>query len=187
MKKMKILYLSMIGILSSCGGGPPSMETGIENIESSYVQQDVRCCLSYDEGNNTCTEYVIPGPTNFKVSIRNESFDQIGDTQPIQVRGCTAEFYPKDDAPEIFSDSNYVTCTSVTINPDSRRDVLVSFHSPLVELMNSYYLNFGKILSYRVKLTFDIEGYYSGEYNTVVYVDVDFSDFVKTKNDICGG
>jgi len=186
MRKMKILCLSVIGILSACGGGPSSVETGIENMESSYVQQDVRCCLNYDEENNVCTEYAVPDPASFKVTIRNESLDQIGDSQPIQVKGCTAEFYPKDGAPEILNGSNYITCSSVTIDPDSQGEVLVSFHSPLVELMNSYYLNLGRILSYRVKLTFDIEGYYSGEYDTVVYVDVDFSDFIKTQNDICG-
>ena len=45
--------------------------------------------------------------------------------------------------------------------------------------------DFEKTLSYRIRIDFDIVGLHSGDYDTSVYVDVDFSDFVKAEHDIC--
>ena len=184
MRKLILIGFIPIMGLFSCGGGPSSQETGIESASTSYVQQDIVCCSDYDDENNTCRSYSIPQPESFTVTVTNENLTG-NNTQPIQVRGCTARFYPKNEAPEVPEGNEYVSCTPITIEPGETGNVVVNLQSPLVELMHDYYLDLERTLSYRVKITFDIKGYYSGDYDTSIFVDVDFSDFIFNENDKC--
>jgi len=145
MRKLILIgFIPLIGLLS-CGGGPSSQETGIVSASTSYLQQDVICCLSGENSTSgTCSG--VPQPESFTVAITNENLTG-NNTQPIQVRGCTAQFYPKNGAPSL--PDGYVSCTPVTINPGEEGNVTVTLQSSLVEMMQNYYESLGKILSYR--------------------------------------
>ena len=169
----------------SCGGGPSHQELGVESTSTPYIQQDVICCADYDDTDKICRSYSIPQPKSFTVTLTNKGGIVEGIKEPIQIRYCKAEFFPKNGAPEIEDGYKYVFCTPTTINPGESKDVQVSLESSLVELLNNYYLDFGRALSYRVKIIFHAEGYSSGSYDIPVYVDIDFSNFIEGNNDEC--
>ncbi len=188
---MRKVFLSFIlfPFVVGCGGGPSTQEVGIEAVpDSSYIQQDVICCQNFDTDANECTSYAIPEPKTFTISIINEQLledSEFGEAEPVQVRGCYAEFYPKNGAPEIPDGYEYVVCTPVTIAPGETKDIIVSIESPLVDMMYDYWQQWRTSLSYRVKLTFDIVGYNTGDFDTSVYIDIDFDNFVYAENDMC--
>ena len=185
--KYKLEFLILGFLLFSCGGGGPAKENlGISSVSKSYIQQDVICCSNYDSDTEVCKDYNIPQPESFEVTITNEQLT--GNSEPIQVNGCTAYFYPKNGAPELTEGYQYVTCTPTIIKPGESKNIVVTLQAPLIEIMNEYYYNLNKTLSYRVKITFDISGYYTGkDYNVIDYVDIDFGNFIKNLNDMCQG
>jgi len=185
--KRELILATFLSLTFSCGGGGPAQKNvGISSVSKSYIQQDVICCKNYDLQNDICTSYGIPQPINFKVTISNEKFTE--QAEPVQVRGCNVYFHPKVGAPEIPEGYQYVTCTPVTIKPGESKTITITLQSPLIEIMHDYYLDIGKTLSYRVEITFDITGYYTGEdYNLTDYVDIDFSNFITSDNDMCRG
>ncbi len=158
------------------------------------VEQDLVCCVSYDDTTNTCTQTAIPATKTVTVSLKQADVDQeFKEEGDLLFKGCTVKVVPNPDMPAEAKDpalleemGNYIYCDGTDIPAKSSGTVEVTYSQGLLkEVILPLWYNLGnQLLAYTIEATVKYaEG--DREYTKVIKIPIDFDNFIQTENDMC--
>ena len=217
MKKIIGISFSLLLLVSGCGGSGSGGGdlTQTSTLSVSRVNQDMVCCLTWDEENNTCTQYAIPETKIVSITVSKPSLyytevkpelieehevteeDEFTEEGDILFEGCTVEVIPNPFMPSEARDpklieeiKSYISCSGSDIYYDPNDEEVVP---GTVEITYSQALleTLRPIwANYGKPLTYTIIATvkYSmsdREFKKVIKVPVDFGDFIEHPNDMC--
>ncbi|MEO2066068.1 MAG: hypothetical protein ABGX17_06145 [Desulfurobacteriaceae bacterium] len=192
MKRLIGIASPLLLLFVSCGGAGSGVGDLTSATTVSKVEQDIICCITWDDTNNTCSEYGSPQTRSISVNLSKRDMDEeFTEDSDLTFEGCTVEFIPNPYMPDEAKDpklleemKSYVFCSGSDIPADGSGTVEITYSQALLETIEPIYSNYGKSLTYTLKATVKYR-MSDKEYKKIIEVPIDFANFVNTEHDMC--
>lgn len=194
MRKLLGIGSSLLILLGGCGGAGSGGGDLVSTTLANKIEQDLICCMSWDDTNNVCTEVATPAVKTEEITLEQADIEQeFTEESDLLFKGCTVSFIPNDYLPAEAKDpallekmKSYVYCTGTDIPAKSSGTIEVTYSQGLLnEVVYPLWNNLGGItLAY----TLEVVAKYtkSGrEYTKVIKIPIDFDNFVYSEHDMC--
>ncbi|WP_456341671.1 hypothetical protein [Thermovibrio sp.] len=193
MRKLLGIGSSLLILLGGCGGAGSGGGDLTSTTLANKIEQDLICCMSWDDTKNACTERATPTTKTEEITLKQADIEQeFTEESDLLFEGCDVRIVPNPNLPPEAKDpatlskmEEYIYCTGTDIPQKGSGLIKVTYSQGLLnEIIRPLWNNLGKTLAYTIEVT---AKYKKSDrvYKKVIKIPIDFDDFVYAEHDMC--